>query len=230
MAGSRVIISDLDSQRLGKLADELRSVSPDSVYAIQADIATGSGIDHLIRRALSLAGRIDGAVHSAYPTSPGWGASFEELTEEYLAQDLSMQLGGAILFSQRILRCFRDQGGGHLIHLSSIQGVQAPKFEHYEGTDMTSPVEYAAIKSGIIAITRWLAKYYRSQNIRVNCVSPGGILDAQPSSFLERYRRSCTNIGMLSSDHVASAIVFLFSSDSQAINGQNLIVDDGWTL
>ena len=141
-----------------------------------------------------------------------------------------MQLGGAILFSQKILGYFLEQGGGDLIHISSVQGVQAPKFDHYEGTQMTSPVEYAAIKSGIISITRWLSKYHANKGIRVNCVSPGGILDKQSEVFLERYRQSCTNIGMLHSDQVANAIVFLLSSSSMAINGQNLIVDDGWSL
>ena len=95
---------------------------------------------------------------------------------------------------------------------------------------MTSPVEYAAIKAGIISITRWLAKYYANKEIRVNCVSPGGIIDDQPSVFLERYRLSCTNIGMLSSDQVAAAIIFLLSPQSAPINGQNIVVDDGWSL
>ena len=95
---------------------------------------------------------------------------------------------------------------------------------------MSSPIEYAAIKSGIISITRWLAKYYSNQNIRVNCVSPGGILDNQPKQFIESYRRSCTNYGMLNSEQVSSVITFLLSPDAEAINGQNLIVDDGWSI
>ena len=117
-----------------------------------------------------------------------------------------------------------------MIHLGSIQGISAPKFEHYAGTTMTSPIEYAAIKSGVIAITRWLAKYYSNTGIRVNCVSPGGILDQQPESFLLRYRDSCTNIGMLDAADVAETIVFLLSNDAGAINGQNIVVDDGWSL
>ena len=48
---------------------------------------------------------------------------------------------------------------------------------------MSSPIEYAAIKSGVISITGWLAKYYANQGIRVNCVSPGGVLaDQDPCS------------------------------------------------
>jgi len=230
MAGATIILTDNAAHALGGLIAELSSIDNSRIHSIVVDITCPAEIDSLVIKTIDLTGRIDGAVHSAYPRSEGWGISFEELRADDLNQNLSMQLGGAILFSQRILRCFQDQGHGSLIHLSSIQGVQAPKFEHYAGTGMSSPIEYAAIKAGIISLTRWLAKYSANQNIRVNCVSPGGILDAQPVEFLRRYRQSCTNIGMLSADQVASVIVFLLSSGAAAINGQNIVVDDGWTL
>jgi NAD(P)-dependent dehydrogenase (short-subunit alcohol dehydrogenase family) len=230
MAGASIILTDIASHALEGLVAELSGFDLARIHSIVVDVANPEEVNSLVVKALGCTGRIDGAVHSAYPRSKGWGASFEELKADDLNQNLSMQLGGAILFSQRMLRCFQDQGHGSLIHLSSIQGVQAPKFEHYVGTGMSSPIEYAAIKSGIISITRWLAKYSANQNIRVNCVSPGGILDAQPEEFLRRYRQSCTNIGMLSAEQVASVITFLLSSGAVAINGQNIVVDDGWAL
>ena len=229
-AGATVILTDIASQPLQALAESLQSDYGSNVCCHVADITTEAGIDSLISNALEKHGRIDGAVHSAYPRSKAWGTRFEQLSADSLHKDLSMQLGSAILLSQRLMRCFQDTGHGSLIHLSSIQGVQAPKFEHYEGTDMSSPIEYAAIKAGIISITRWLAKYYANQNIRVNCVSPGGVIDNQPKDFLQRYRKSCTNIGMLSAEQIAAVILFLLTPDAAAINGQNIIVDDGWTL
>jgi NAD(P)-dependent dehydrogenase (short-subunit alcohol dehydrogenase family) len=230
MAGASVILTDIASQALEEVVAKLSDYDLSRIHSFVADIANLEEITSFVVKALACTGKIDCAVHSAYPRSKSWGSRFEELKVDDLCRDLSMQLGGAILFSQAILRCFQDQGHGSLIHLSSIQGVQAPKFEHYSGTDMRSPIEYAAIKSGIISITRWLAKYCANQNIRVNCVSPGGILDAQPEEFLKRYRQSCTNIGMLSAEQVASVIIFLLTPASAAINGQNIIVDDGWTL
>lgn len=229
-AGADVILSDIARQRLRGLEQDLTSICTNRIFSIEADITSEEGIDFLLSQSRQCVKTITSAVHSAYPTSPGWGAPFEELKARYLHQDLAMQLGGAILFSQKILSYFDSQGGGDLVHVSSIQGIRAPKFEHYKGTEMSSPVEYAAIKSGVISITRWLARYYANKNIRVNCVSPGGIVDNQSSIFLERYRQSCTNIGMLTADQVASAIIFLLSSQSVAINGQNLVVDDGWSL
>ena len=194
------------------------------------DITSELQLDELFENIKNSSVSLTSAVHSAYPTSPGWGSSFETLSFKNLSSDLAFQLGGAILFSQKVLNLFQKQGGGNLVHISSIQGIMPPKFNHYLGTNMSSPIEYSAIKAGVIAVTRWLAKYYSNQNIRVNCISPGGILDNQPDSFLKAYRESCTNIGMLSSDQVANAICFLLSSSSVAINGQNIIVDDGWSL
>ncbi len=95
---------------------------------------------------------------------------------------------------------------------------------------MTSPIEYSGMKAGIISITKWLAKYYSNKNIRVNCISPGGIEDAQQDEFKNRYRNSCTNKGLLDSKDVSSLAIFLLSDYSYAINGQNIIVDDGWSL
>ena len=52
---------------------------------------------------------------------------------------------------------------------------------------MVSPIEYTAIKSATIAITTYLAKYFKKKNIRINCVSPGGIYDKQPKKFVTKY-------------------------------------------
>jgi len=131
---------------------------------------------------------------------------------------------------QRFTQLFIEQGYGNIINISSIQGISAPKFSHYEGTNMDSPIEYTAAKTAIIAMTRYLVKFLKDKNIRINCISPGGILDNQPESFLEKYKDSCINKGMLDSQDILGAIKFLISEDSRFINGQNIIVDDGWSL
>lgn len=229
-AGATVVLTDISYERLHDLSNRLTGVDPSRIYAFPGDITTAEGIDAILSEANKFVDPINGAVHCAYPRSSAWGAKFEDLQEKFLNQDLCMQLGGTILFSKKILALFQLSGGGNLVHISSIQGIRAPKFDHYLGTEMNSPIEYAAIKAGIISATRWLAKYYANQNIRVNCVSPGGILDGQPESFLKKYRDSCLNIGMLQPEHIAMSVVYLLSSDSLAMNGQNLIIDDGWSL
>jgi len=125
---------------------------------------------------------------------------------------------------------FSKAGGGSIVSLSSIYGVIAPRFDIYEGTDMTMPVEYAAIKSGIIHLTKYFTRYFSGNGIRFNCVSPGGIIDRQPKEFLDKYRKYSVSKGMLSPEDICGAVSFLLSDDSKYVNGQNIIVDDGWAL
>ena len=222
-----VVIGDFNKKKLNKIKKKLNSKYLDIFHG---DLTKSKNIDQLIKYTIKRFGNISSAVHCSYPISKGWGTKFENLNEKFLNEDLIKQLGGTILFSQRIMQYFLKQKKGNLILISSIQGFQAPKFEHYKNLKMVSPIEYSAIKAGVISITKYLSKYHKKKNIRVNCISPGGIEDNQPKIFKQRYKSSCNSKGLLNSEDVANLINFLLSDKSQYINGQNLIIDDGWSL
>lgn len=116
------------------------------------------------------------------------------------------------------------------MNMSSIYGSMAPRFEVYEGTSMTMPVEYAAIKSAVEHLTRYFASYFKGCGIRVNSLSPGGILQAQPQVFLDAYNQHCASKGMLLPEDLTGALIYLLSDESRYMTGQNLIVDDGFSL
>ena len=225
--GGKVIIGDINSGVGNRLVSDL---GDDVALFFEGNLTEPNTVDLMIRKGVEKFGKIAAAVHCAYPISEQWGTRFEDLESACLEKDLFNQLGGAILFSQRMVHHFRKQGHGNLVHISSIQGVTTPKFDHYEGTDMISPIEYSAIKAGIISITHYLAKYCKNQNIRVNCISPGGILTNQSKYFLDKYRNSCTSKGMLNASDLSGTLIYLLSNHSKYINGQNIIVDDGWSL
>ena len=225
--GGKVILVDVNKYNLERLEESLGSKN---VLTIVANVCVPKEVDRCLREGFERFNHIDAAVHAAYPRSAGWGMRFEKIQRKYLNEDLCTQLGGAILFSQQMLEFFSKQGNGNLIHLSSIMGVVAPKFENYVGTEMTSPVEYTAIKAAIIATTKYLAKYYKGKNIRVNCISPGGILDQQPELFLENYRSCCNEKGLLDAEDIVGVALYLLSNQSRYVTGQNIIVDDGWSL
>ncbi|WP_251963758.1 oxidoreductase [Salinibacter ruber] len=224
--GDNVIAVDVDDETGEQLEDpEGRAIS----YR-HCDVTDPKGFDRVLREARSRHGSVDAVVHAAYPRTSSWGTPFEELEEEDVAENLRLQLGSAIMVSQKAVKHFHEQDEGHLVHVSSIQGIEAPKFWHYEETDMTSPIEYSAIKSGVISITKYLAKYLSGTGIRVNCISPGGVKDGQPKQFIDKYRKSCTDNGMLSTSDLAGVLLFLLSDKSRYVNGQNLVIDDGWSL
>jgi NAD(P)-dependent dehydrogenase (short-subunit alcohol dehydrogenase family) len=225
--GGKVLIGDVSITRGGSLQNELGD--DDSLF-VEVNTSDVNSIDAFLAKGKEHFGKIDSAIHCAYPHSEQWGTRFEELEPEGLKDDLFNQLGGAILFSQRLIHLFKIQGYGNLVHISSIQGIATPKFEHYQGTTMVSPIEYSAIKSGIISITKYLAKYCKGENIRVNCVSPGGILNNQPKVFLEKYNDTCSSKGMLDGQDLIGTMVYLLTNMSKYVNGQNIIIDDGWSL
>ena len=223
----KVLLGDINNSKLLKIKKKLNSKN---IEIFQGDLTTKNNIDRFIKFGVKKFKNIHAAVHCSYPTSKKWGARLEDLEEIHLKNDLQNQLGGSIIFSQRIMKYFLKQKKGNLILISSIQGIQAPKFNHYKNLNMTSPIEYSAIKSGIISITKYLSKYYKNKNIRINCVSPGGIKDNQPKLFTKRYRQSCNSKGLLDGEDISKLILFLLSDKSKYITGQNLVIDDGWSL
>jgi len=200
------------------------------LVAVEMDITSQASIDSAIERTQDQCGKIDALVNNAYPRNENYGRAFEDVEYSDFCENIGMNLGGYFLTSQRFVKYFRDQGVGNIVNISSIYGVIAPRFEVYKNTKMTMPVEYAIIKSGLIHLTRYMSKYLKGTGIRVNSISPGGIYDNQDPLFIERYNEQCLSKGMLDKDDVTGALIFLLSEASSYINGQNIIVDDGFTL
>ena len=79
-------------------------------------------------------------------------------------------------------------------------------------------------------LIKYVVKYSSNKNLRLNCISPGGILDNQNKIFTKRYKKDCISKGLLEPKDLLSAFDFLLSNKSSFINGQNIIIDDGWSL
>ncbi len=175
---------------------------------------------------------ITGAVNCLYLKSKSWGSSLDKLNENIIRENLYTQLGLPILISKEICKYFvkKKIKNGKLINISSVLGISAPKFEHYKNTKMFSPIEYSTSKSGIVAMTKYLAKFYKGKNLNINCISPGGIYEKQPRSFIKKYKDICNKKGLLDGEDIVETIIFLLSKNSDFISGQNLIIDDGWSL
>ena len=225
--GYKVLLGDINKNKLIKFKSKLKSSNVEIFFG---DLTTKKNIDSFITFGLKKFKKIDSVVCCSYPSSKEWGTRFEDLKENSLKEDLYKQLGSTIIFCQRIIKYFLKQKKGNIILISSVQGMQAPKFEHYHNLKMNSAIEYSAIKSGIISVSKYLSKYYKNKNIRVNCISPGGIKDNQPNLFIKRYRKSCNLKGLLDGKDISKIIMFLLSDQSKYISGQNLVIDDGWSL
>lgn len=200
------------------------------IVPAQVDITNKDSVSALIATISEKYGRIDALVNSAYPRNKNYGKHFFDVTYDDFCENVGLNLGGYFLTSQQFAKFFYEQGYGNIINLASIYGVVAPRFQIYNDTPMTTPVEYAAIKSGLIHLTKYMAKYFKGKQIRVNTISLGGIEDSQPEPFLKAYKDFCLNKGMLDAKDVCGTVLFLLSDLSEYVNGQNIVVDDGFTL
>jgi NAD(P)-dependent dehydrogenase (short-subunit alcohol dehydrogenase family) len=225
-AGAIVIATDINIKSLNKL----KVKNPNRLFPEVMDITNKKNIDEVIKKTSIEHGKIDAIVNNAYPRNKNYGNNLEKLEFSDFCENVDMHLGGYFLVSQRFALFFKNNSKGNIINMSSIYGVIAPRFEVYEGTNMTMPVEYAAIKSGVIHLTKYFAQYYKKSSIRANCISPGGILADQPNSFINSYNKYCGNKGMLEEKDLAGLLIFLLSDESLSITGQNFVIDDGFAL
>lgn len=225
--GGIAVIAEYDIAIAEKLC---RSLENASIVPAQVNITDKNSINALITTISEKYRRIDALVNSAYPRNKNYGKHFFEVAYSDFCENVGMNLGGYFLTSQQFATYFEKQGYGNIINLASIYGVIAPRFEIYDNTHMTTPVEYAAIKSGLIHLTKYMAKYFKGKNIRVNTISLGGIEDKQPEPFLKAYKEFCLNKGMLDAKDISGTVLYLLSDLSEFVNGQNIVVDDGFTL
>lgn len=229
--GGTAIAADVNIDAARQVADEWQGTAGGgSVVAAELDITRKDSVCALIGSLQERFGRIDAVVNNAYPRNKNYGRRLEDVTYEDFCANVDSHLGGYFLVAQQFCMAFKAQGHGNLINMSSIYGSMAPRFEVYEGTLMTMPVEYAAIKSAVVHLTRYFAQYFKGNGIRVNCLSPGGILANQPADFLAAYNAQCASKGMLAPEDVVGALLFLLSDESRYMTGQNLFVDDGFSI
>ena len=169
-------------------------------------------------------------VNAAYPRTADWSLPFPDAPASSWEKNVSMQLTEPCILTTRCAELMKKNNiKGSIILLGSIYGVVGADFGVYEGTGMTCPPAYAAIKGGLINFSRHAASYYGSVGIRVNTVCPGGIFDNHAPLFVKNYEQRTPLGRMGTPDDVAPAVVFLASDAASYITGATLMVDGGWT-
>jgi NAD(P)-dependent dehydrogenase (short-subunit alcohol dehydrogenase family) len=196
---------------------------------LNCDITNNASIDECIQLVIKKYGRIDGIVNNAYPRTNDWGVKFEEIPFQSWQQNVDWQLNSCFYLIQQVSKYFILQKEGSIVNIASIYGMVGPDFGVYEGTTMTMPAAYSAIKGGLINFTRYLAAYLGQYNVRVNAVSPGGIFNNQNTTFVNNYNSKVPLKRMGLPVDIAPTVSFLLSNEASYITGQNIAIDGGWT-
>ena len=225
-----VIATDKDINLLDiesrKIPDRYRK----NLHIYELDITSEESVVKVVDQYSARGEKIDILINSAYPRNANYGRKLPDVSYKDFCENISTNVGGYFLTSQILCDHFLKNGKGNIINVASIYGTLPPRFSIYEETEMTMPVEYSAMKAAIIQLTKYFAQYYKKHNIRANSISPGGIISEQPMIFQNKYKEYTGNIGLLTPNQVSETINFLCSDLSAPITGQNLIVDDGFSL
>jgi len=159
----------------------------------------------------------------------GWSVPFEEQTMDTWRKALELNLTAVFDLCQGLSPLLIKAEGANIINIASIYGMYGPIWSLYEDTNMSNPAAYGASKGGLIQLTRWLATTI-APKVRVNAISPGGVLRNQTKVFVKRYEEKTPLGRMATEDDFRGAVSYLASDLSKYVTGQNLAVDGGWGI
>jgi NAD(P)-dependent dehydrogenase (short-subunit alcohol dehydrogenase family) len=236
--GARVVIFDsIESDQSSSVADD-----PDTKLRSryeQVDVTDRASIANALKNVEKDWGTPHGLINAAAIDSPPdappeENGPFESYPADSIDRVMDVNVKGVILTCQVVGAAMADKGRGSIINIASTYGIVSPDQSLYEyrrdrGEVFYKPVAYAASKSALLNLTRYLATYWAGKGVRVNTLSPGGVFADQELEFLEGYARRVPMGRMARVDEFDGAVTFLLSDASSYMTGANLVVDGGWT-
>ncbi|HOR28862.1 MAG TPA: SDR family oxidoreductase [Candidatus Sumerlaeota bacterium] len=221
-AGGTVVTASRSLEAGQHLADELARRGL-AVAALTVDQADHESVMQLKAELEQRHGRLDVFINNAVARPM---KRYEDPLAAW-AESMRVNATGMFDITREMADLIARGGGGSIVNIASMQGVYAPDFMLYEGTAMDSPPDYHFHKGGLITLTRYLARKLATRNIRVNAVSPGGLLGDQDPQFLGRYNQKVPLGRMALPDDIKGVVVFLASPASAYITGENILMDGG---
>ena len=154
---------------------------------------------------------------------------FLSRTLEEFKKVLDVNLVGTFLMSREAIKIMIESKSGKIINVGSIYGVNSSDFRIYGESGRNNSEVYSMSKSGIIMLSKYLATHFASDNIQINTISPGGIERKQSKDFIKKYNIKNPTGRMGSPKDLLPALDFLLNEQNGYTNGENIVVDGGFT-
>jgi len=218
--GAKVVIVDIHNERGQSLASQLQQQGHEILF-IASDIGNKVEVDAVIKQVIAQHGRLDVLVSNAgiFKAAP-----FLEVSESDFDEVLRVNLKGAFLMGQAAARVMKDQGGGAIVHMSSVNGVLA----------IPEIASYNVSKGGLNQLTRAMALALADDGIRVNAVAPGTIATELASKAVLTSEEARNKIlgrtpmkRLGDPSEVAHVVAFLASDAASYMTGEVITVDGG---
>jgi len=218
--GARVVLVDIHKAKGEALQAQLQQQGHDVLFMV-CDIGSKAEVESLLSKVIERLGQIDVLISNAgiFKAAP-----FLEVTEADFDEVLRVNLKGAFLIGQAVARVMKTQGGGAIVHMSSVNGVLA----------IPEIASYNVSKGGLNQLTRAMALALADDGIRVNAVAPGTIATELANKAVltsEEARQKIlgrTPMKRLGNPvEVAHVVAFLASDAASYITGEVITVDGG---
>ena len=230
--GCDLILLDLPGSNFSKLSNRISTDYKVSIQSVEADLEDELSTSNAIKVIISLTKNLNVIVNNAAFVSSrsmqGWSDVFEKQSIGAWNRAINVNLTSVFQITRDLSPLLKNSEKASIINIGSIYGLAAPDYSLYKGTDMGNPAAYAASKGGLIQLTKWLSSTL-AKEIRVNCISPGGIIRDQPKEFIEKYISKTPLKRMAIEEDFKGAIAYLSSDLSDYVTGHNIIIDGGWT-
>ncbi|WP_400194404.1 3-oxoacyl-[acyl-carrier-protein] reductase [Lysinibacillus telephonicus] len=216
--GVNVVVNFSGSeQKAQQVVEEINSLGAKAI-AVQANVADNESVQSLMNAAIEQFGSIDILVNNAGITRDNL---IMRMKEEEWDDVINTNLKGVFLCTKAVTRQMMKQRSGRIINITSIVGVMGN----------AGQANYVAAKAGVIGLTKTTARELASRNILVNAIAPGFITTEMTDALPEEVKSSMLSqipLGSLGEpEHIAKAVVFLASEDSNYMTGQTLHIDGG---
>ena len=179
--------------------------------AVRGDVARGADLERLVRTTLDSYGRIDILVNNTGHVAKGDLLSIPDAAWE---EGLALLLLNVVRLARLVVPVMEQQGGGAIVNISSLWAAQP---------HLDAPVS-SVFRAGLGAFTKLFWDRYGPVGIRMNCVLPGFVDEADPVFV------AATPLGRPATlEEIGRVVAFLASPDASYITGQSLRVDGGLT-
>jgi NAD(P)-dependent dehydrogenase (short-subunit alcohol dehydrogenase family) len=164
------------------------------------------------------------------PDPSATGGGVESLSSDEFLRVLDVNTRGVFVSTQVFGSAMAASGRGSIVNIGSLYAAIAPEpafYDHIPG--FLKPPAYAASKAGVVALTRYFARLWGPDGVRVNTLSPGGVRADQDAEFVGKYTARVPLGRMAEPEDLVGPLVFLASDASRYLTGQHLVVDGGFT-
>jgi NAD(P)-dependent dehydrogenase (short-subunit alcohol dehydrogenase family) len=151
--------------------------------------------------------------------------------EGEFAKTLDVNVTGVHNATQVFGEAMCTTGGGSIVNIGSLYASVAPIPAFYDHIEppFVKPAAYGASKAAVVNLTRYFARLWGPYGVRVNALSPGGVLAGQDEEFVRKYSERVPLGRMARTEDLVAPLLFLVSDASAYVTGHELRVDGGFT-